>query len=346
MTSEETPQPQTEQMPAPGFVGQQLRKSREAAGLSVSQVADSQHLRPSIIQAIESGDYQQIDSELFLKGYVRAYADQVGLDPDRLMKLLDEELEPIRRRREEAIEANPLYDIEKRKRQKKRIARGVMAALLILALVYIGLRVYENRAGTDVLGNGADTAAPAEDAQPADAGTGDAATISDSADTAAPMVSSEPGMASPEPESTGDATVAAMDQPVQPEQPVTADQPVGSAAMTEAGPASGDQPVTPSYDDTQLGGAVSEPAPLDDGVVRLKVSFSDKCWVQVTDGRGRTILASLETAADQVDITGAPPLKVIFGATSAVSDVEFEGQPVDMSSFRVVNNRAEFTLGQ
>ena len=61
-------------------VGQQLRRAREKAGLSLAAVADQQHLRVSVIQAIESGDYSKIDTELFLKGYVRAYARQVGLD--------------------------------------------------------------------------------------------------------------------------------------------------------------------------------------------------------------------------------------------------------------------------
>src|SRR5690554_3881501 len=81
--------------------GERLRKAREAAGLTVAEVAERQHLRPAVIKAIESGDYRQIDSELFLKGYVRTYAGQVGLDPDSVIRQLDRELEPIRARSEE-----------------------------------------------------------------------------------------------------------------------------------------------------------------------------------------------------------------------------------------------------
>ncbi len=347
MTSEETPQPQTEQMPTPGFVGQQLRKSREAAGLSVVQVADSQHLRASVIQAIESGDYQQIDSELFLKGYVRAYADQVGLDPDRLMRLLDEELEPIRRRRDEAIEANPLYDIEQRKRQKKRIARGVVATLLILALVFLGWRIHENRSSGEVPASGPGIGASQPGSEPAAADTANLTDLGSSTDMTAPVATSEPGAVTPDADLAGDtATAPKAESSVQAQPPVTAGQPAGAPPGPETGATAPDQPIASASGGAELGGGVSQPVPLDDGIVRLKVSFSGKCWVQVTDGRGRTILASLKTAGDQVNITGAPPLKVIFGATSAVSDIEFDGHPVDMSRFRVVNNRAEFTLGQ
>ena len=50
MTSEEQPSPAV-QDPA----GQQLRRAREALGLSLEQVAEAQHLRPSVIQDIEQG---------------------------------------------------------------------------------------------------------------------------------------------------------------------------------------------------------------------------------------------------------------------------------------------------
>ena len=84
MATEENSQPAMKEP-----VGRQLQKAREKTGLSTGDVAAAQHLRPSVIQAIESGDYSQIDSELFLKGYVRAYAKQVGLDADAVIADLD-----------------------------------------------------------------------------------------------------------------------------------------------------------------------------------------------------------------------------------------------------------------
>jgi cytoskeleton protein RodZ len=91
--------------------GKQLRRAREKLGLSLKDVANAQHLRVSIIQSIEDAEYDQIDSELFLKGYVRAYAKQVGADADELIQTLNVELEPIRREREQLEQENPLVDI-------------------------------------------------------------------------------------------------------------------------------------------------------------------------------------------------------------------------------------------
>jgi len=133
MTSDDT-----QQTVANEAVGQQLKQAREKQGLSVSQVADAQHLRSCIIQAIENADYGQIDSELFLKGYVRAYAKQVGLDGDAIILELNRELEPARLQKERELEANPLVDIERRRRKKRRVAKLL---LLVAAIVIIGALV-------------------------------------------------------------------------------------------------------------------------------------------------------------------------------------------------------------
>ena len=94
MTSDET-----QQAASTETVGQQLKKARERHGLSIAQIADAQHLRNGVIQAIENDDHSQIDSELFLKGYVRAYAKQVGLNGDAIIADLNLELEPMRQSR-------------------------------------------------------------------------------------------------------------------------------------------------------------------------------------------------------------------------------------------------------
>lgn len=104
-------------------VGELLRQGRERLGLSVSAIADEQHLRPSVIQAIENGDYSKIDSELFLKGYVRAYARQVGLDADAVIADLNRELEPARQQREQEHQASPWFPLNARNAASVRLQK-------------------------------------------------------------------------------------------------------------------------------------------------------------------------------------------------------------------------------
>lgn len=63
--------------------GARLRHEREARGLSIEQVADKIRIRERIILAIERDDTDSI-APVYLRGYVKAYAIGLGLDPGEL----------------------------------------------------------------------------------------------------------------------------------------------------------------------------------------------------------------------------------------------------------------------
>lgn len=349
MTTEETPE-QTGQTPA----GEQLRRAREEAGLSVAQVAERQHLRPSVIQAIENGDYQQIDSELFLKGYVRAYAGQVGLNPDMVIAQLDRELEPVRREREMAEEENPLQDIERRKQRKKRVARWIIILLVLGFVAYVGVRVLmptEMPAPTGAPETPEpDITEPAPDPDPevpqVQPEAPDEGAEAPETDTPAPEVESAPEVGTvPE---TGLDTGPLVAEPLQPEQP--------APDATVAPQADGFQPAEPQVDAPPI---PAPPAPerevaeqpevpvetRDFGAeVALSASFLGPCWVEITDANGRRLVAALFDEGDRLQVEGEPPMRVVLGAADAVSELEFRGEIIDLSAYRAVNNRVSFTL--
>lgn len=288
-------------------VGQQLRRAREKLGLNVSAVADQQHLRPSVIQAIESGDYSKIDTELFLKGYVRAYARQVGLNPDSMVRELDAELEPRRKEREQERQAHPLVDMERRRKRKRQIAKTVLM-LVVLALAALLVVTYLVR-----------------DEPPAQVESGEPAEVSSTV--------SEP---EPEPDVVGPVSDA---QPVEAEPTETAGgQPLAVNSALVADGQAGNDPVS---DEVQ---PEPEPALTSDNAGRLQMTFSDDCWVQVADATGNRLASGLRRQGSQVDVVGEPPLKVVVGAMSAVESIRFQGESLDLGSFRVVNNRSEFML--
>ena len=344
MTTEETPQ-QSAQISA----GEQLRRAREAAGMSVAEVAERQHLRPSIIQAIESGDYQQIDSELFLKGYVRAYAGQVGLAPDVVIAQLDQELEPVRREREMAEEENPLQDIERRKRRKKRVARLIGFLLILGFLAYVGLRVL---APTDSTPE--QVAAPADQAQDSRVAEPTAEQPVVGAEPEQDLQSepiSEPAPAdrAPEPDTVEAEAVLAVEppaeEPAEAPGPDTAVEPVPESRVAEP---SVDAPPVPAPPVTEPQ-VVAEPEAPADPVpagpdVGLAASFIAPCWVEVTDANGQRLVAALFRSGDELRVDGEPPMRVVLGAADAVSELQFSGEIIDLSTYRTVNNRVEFTL--
>ncbi|MBA3032368.1 MAG: helix-turn-helix domain-containing protein [Rhodocyclaceae bacterium] len=70
-------------------VGQRLRVAREAAQLSVHEVADSIKFSPRQIELLEAGDHAALPGNTIVRGFVRGYARLLKLDGDELLRLLD-----------------------------------------------------------------------------------------------------------------------------------------------------------------------------------------------------------------------------------------------------------------
>ncbi|AMQ87616.1 RodZ domain-containing protein [Marinobacter sp. LQ44] len=311
-------------------VGEQLRQGRERLGLSVSAIADEQHLRPSVIQAIENGNYSKIDSELFLKGYVRAYARQVGLDADAVIADLNRELEPARQQRELEHQASPLVSIERKKRRKRQVAK-LLLVLLVVALVAYLIAGYLAEQGQD------GEAAP-EAKTPAETVTPEQGLAADGQDVQPVNEPNDEFGAAEQPLPEEGASVPESERvpPAEPLEP----EPIG-AELDEL-PADRVSAVTPSTEPALQEEQLLAPAATTQA--RLQIAFSGDCWVQVTDADGSRLVSGLRRSGEQLDVTGEAPLTVVLGAVSAVESIRFQGEALNIGDFRVVNNRSEFTL--
>jgi cytoskeletal protein RodZ len=61
-------------------VGETLRMAREQRGLSLDVISQRTKIGTEKLRAIEENDIQRLPSGIFLRGFVRAYAREVGLD--------------------------------------------------------------------------------------------------------------------------------------------------------------------------------------------------------------------------------------------------------------------------
>jgi cytoskeletal protein RodZ len=66
-------------------IGAQLRASRESKGLSIETVAHATRVQPRILSAIELNDVAAIPPRPFGRGFVRAYAREIGLDAESIV---------------------------------------------------------------------------------------------------------------------------------------------------------------------------------------------------------------------------------------------------------------------
>ena len=62
-------------------IGSELRAARKARGLTVEQVAALTRIRHSYLEAIERNDFDVLPAPIYTRGFLTAYAREVGLDP-------------------------------------------------------------------------------------------------------------------------------------------------------------------------------------------------------------------------------------------------------------------------
>src|SRR5436305_552994 len=68
----------------PTTIGDLLRETREQYGTTVEQVGAALRIRPVFLQAIEGNHYDRLPGPVYALGFVRTYADYLGLDGEAI----------------------------------------------------------------------------------------------------------------------------------------------------------------------------------------------------------------------------------------------------------------------
>jgi len=66
-------------------LGEYLRVERLTRGISLEQISADTKITMSMLRAIEEGDIGELPAPVFTKGFLRAYAERIGLDPDAVI---------------------------------------------------------------------------------------------------------------------------------------------------------------------------------------------------------------------------------------------------------------------
>lgn len=64
-------------------VGAQLKRVRESKGISLRQIAAATKISPAALEAIERDDIKRLPGGIFVRSFLRTYAAELGLDPER-----------------------------------------------------------------------------------------------------------------------------------------------------------------------------------------------------------------------------------------------------------------------
>src|SRR4029453_4326490 len=124
-------------------VGPRLREAREKRGVSLRQIAGIARISVMSLEALERSDFSRLPGGIFTRAFIRAYAQEVGLDPDRTIQDFLAELPP------EAVTAaatrpTAIDEGEKLEADRKAVSTtirlvGVSIPIVVLVL-YLGTR--------------------------------------------------------------------------------------------------------------------------------------------------------------------------------------------------------------
>ncbi len=66
--------------------GARMKRAREARGVSLRQIAEATKLSISALEALERDDISRLPGGIFSRAFVRSYAVEVGMDPERAVR--------------------------------------------------------------------------------------------------------------------------------------------------------------------------------------------------------------------------------------------------------------------
>jgi len=356
--------------------GDLLGRKREALGLGIRQVADDLHITMHYVKALESNAFDKLPGDVFVRGYIRSYANLLHLDPQIIINLYDEYTQQNRGSEEQAFQV-----LATRRGDRNLpwvLVSGVAFVVIAVALWFFGAggsdsSLASNAVQRNAPGNGASAAtlenvgstlatdpvalfdAPA----PAPAVTRgnpvlrmsqDQLEELPSGDESAPVSTEAATIAELAPADEAAATAAELSAPEEAPaaQGLTPDE---LAAVPESAPAA-ELPAAQEAPAAAREAVVADAPVLSGRLINidaggadvLQIVFNGVSSVQVDDGTDKQIYRDTRGAGDVLRITGSVPFDISLGDAGAV-ELSLNGNPVEFRSSIRTDNSARLTIG-
>lgn len=327
--------------------GSVLRQRREELGLTPQQAAAQLNLKATVIQQLESGQWDSQIAPTFIRGYLRLYTRLLRLETAGLLAALDQQLAamPV---------ASEMHSFSNKSSRDVAENRFMLATYFLLVLL-IGLflvwfwqthMLNEQPAAViadqTVVNNTQPQTEPttvmirSDDAQ-VEMSAGNAATVS----ALSTEVSQPPAQA--QAENAHVATTASAE--------LIAASPASESPTEQTNPTAADatQPQT-LHNTTTSSGTTGTPAGTvgteaasqqvemntaadTSRALPLMMQFNAQCWVTITDATGKRLVYRMLQNGESVSLHAVPPLRIVLGDPAAVT-ASLGGKAIDLSSYK------------
>ena len=299
--------------------GSMLSQARNELGLPIEEVAHMLNLSSRHIDALESDDYDSLSGPTYVRGYLRSYAQLLGLSADRIIESYNKLQDATK-----TVELNKLSPAVQITSNDQIVKLGTF---LVISLV-TGLAViwWQGQRKLD--------------------GEQSSVSVNQSVEAVSPTVSqAEPGAAEQ------DVTFgeAGLPPPVSAESlraegsGIAATSKLGGPAEPRTTPALPAATVTLPPSNVTPTARASETTPRSTGShPRLVLYAVEDSWADIRDAGQNKLLYETVAAGRVVMLEGAPPLTVFLGNADGVR-LEFNGRPYDVNRHKR-GQIARFTL--
>ncbi|MBI3452578.1 MAG: helix-turn-helix domain-containing protein, partial [Rhodospirillales bacterium] len=312
-------------------VGGVLRAERMRLGRSIADVAIDLKIRRGLLEAIETARFDRLPGGTYAVGFVRTYAEYLGLDRDEIVRRFKEEAAGINNRAE-LVFPQPLNE--------SRLPGGVVLALsLAIAVSAYGLWYFGSQSNRSEVSRVA--AVPERLAVLVEKPV----TASSSQAEAAPV-----GMAAPVKPPVGPTPSPSVSAPAAPPPAATTERPARAASAPPAENASAPiesasrapaanrevAALPPTAETEAVPGQIpSPPAEMADGPkvygeaggdVRIVIKATGDSWVQIRDREGNVVFVRILRTGDVYHVPNRPGLRLYTGSAGAL-DIRVDGKP-------------------
>jgi len=125
-------------------VGKILQSEREAQRRTLKEVSDTLNIREVYLSAVENEEFNRIPGEVFVKGFIRNYANFLGLDGDALVKeyksgVFSAECKPSTRAIDKKQIKKPRVIVREKQKHKLLQKLTIIAGVILFLLLCIWL---------------------------------------------------------------------------------------------------------------------------------------------------------------------------------------------------------------
>jgi len=145
-TSDQTPDGGTTRAgAADGSLGEQLRRAREARGVTLREISEQTRITMRHLEAIESDDYKHMPGGIFNKSFIKAYARHVRFDESRALELYERTARALGEYSDEVAttpQRSRIYTGETARSPLITAALSAVIVGILILIVYAGLHYY------------------------------------------------------------------------------------------------------------------------------------------------------------------------------------------------------------